>query len=73
MRNWNIKILKIKGPIIQRFYSTYEELKLTNQTEYTSLKECFYSTYEELKLLSVNVFSNSVFGFYSTYEELKLL
>ena len=50
MRNWNLrwKVKKIK--IKKCFYSTYEELKQSNNNFLKLSASCFYSTYEELKL-----------------------
>ena len=39
------------GHILNSFYSTYEELKLTSFFLVHNLFICFYSTYEELKPL----------------------
>ena len=68
---WNAAFLSVDSPRFHRFYSTYEELKLTNQTEYNNLKELFlqYLWGIETRFNPCTAISRS--GFYSTYEELK--
>jgi len=56
---------------IERFHSTYEELKLFPKNHSCACNARFHSTYEELKpsLAAVSVIPTP--GFHSTYEELK--
>ena len=52
MRNWNKCRRSWKRVCGNRFYSTYEELKLRLPNKGALRKACFYSTYEELKQVS---------------------
>ena len=61
--------MKLLSP---RFYSTYEELKLTSGSMLALILSRFYSTYEELKLEWFARDGLTLLSFYSTYEELKL-
>ena len=71
MRNWNFLTLFTRAQSLDRFQTTYEELKHAAGLE-KSKGFSFQTTYEELKPSnSLPTISGWWFGFQTTYEELK--
>jgi len=71
MRNWNWPAVPNNSRSIDRFQTTYEELKLLRVSLVNSQIKSFQTTYEELKPLYVAALFHVPLRFQTTYEELK--